>query len=52
MKTYRGVFLTSALDGSELSASRDGRFTPEEGALDAHWIEGWVDHRAGLDLVE
>jgi hypothetical protein len=36
MKTYGGVevyihaFLSSAIDGGELSASRPGRFTPEE----------------------
>jgi hypothetical protein len=38
MKTYGGVdvyihvFLTTALVGGERSASRPGRFTPEEGA--------------------
>jgi hypothetical protein len=60
MKTYvygRGEsiappFLTSALAGSEWSASRPGRFTPEERALGIHWIGGWMDPRAGLDDVE
>jgi hypothetical protein len=32
--------LTSALGGSEWSASRFGRFPPE--ARDTHWIESWV----------
>jgi hypothetical protein len=53
METYVGVdvqvhiFLTSALAGSEWSASRPGRFTPG-----THWIGGWVDPRAYLDEVE
>jgi hypothetical protein len=38
-------FLTSALDGGELSASRPGHFTP-----DTNWIGGWVGPRCGLDL--
>jgi hypothetical protein len=58
MKAYGGVdvqvhiFLTSALDGREWSASRPGRFTPWVIAPDTHWIGGWVDPRAGLDNVE
>jgi hypothetical protein len=50
MKTYWGVevqlheFLTSALDGGELSASRSGRFTPRESFPGTHWIGGWVSH--------
>jgi hypothetical protein len=44
-------FLTSALDGGELSASRPGRFTPGERASDTHWIGGWVGPRAVLDTV-
>jgi hypothetical protein len=57
MKTYKGVevyicvFLTSALDGGEWSASRPGRFTPRERAPRTHWIGDWVDPRADLDLV-
>jgi hypothetical protein len=49
MKRYGGVdvFLTSELVGGEWSASRPGRFTPG-----THWIEGWVDARAGLEDVE
>jgi hypothetical protein len=48
MKAYGGVdvqihiFLTSALAGSEWSASRPG----------THWTVGWVGPRAGLDDVE
>jgi hypothetical protein len=42
MNTYRGMevklhaFLTSAIDGGELSASRPGRFTP------GTQLGGWV----------
>jgi hypothetical protein len=58
MKTYGGVdvqihiFLTSALAGSEWSASRPGRLTPGERAHGTHWIGGWVGPRAGLDDVK
>jgi hypothetical protein len=58
MKAYRGVdvqihiFLTSVLVGGEWSASRLGRFTPEERAPSTHWIGGWVGLRAGLDDME
>jgi hypothetical protein len=58
MKAYEGVdvlihiFLTSALDGGECSASRPGRFTPGEKAPGTHWIGGLVHPRAGLDGVE
>jgi hypothetical protein len=45
-------FLTSALVGGEWSASRPGRFTPEERAPGTHWIGGWVDPRASLDEIE
>jgi hypothetical protein len=43
--------LISALDGSEWSASRPGRFTPMETDPGTHWIGGWVGHRAVLDAV-
>jgi hypothetical protein len=43
--------LTSALDGSEWSASRPGRFTPRERAPCTHWIGDWVGPRAVLDAV-
>jgi hypothetical protein len=58
MKTYEGVdvyihvFLTSALYGDELSASRLCRFTPGETAHGNQWIRGWVDPKAGLDAVQ
>jgi hypothetical protein len=34
------------------SASRPGRFAPEEIAPDTHWIGGWVGSRVRLDAVE
>jgi hypothetical protein len=40
------AFLTLALDGSEWSDSRFGRFIP-----DTHQIGDWVDPRAGRDAV-
>jgi hypothetical protein len=43
--------LASALDGSEWSASRPGRFTPRERAPGTHWIGGWVGPRAVLDAA-
>jgi hypothetical protein len=55
MKTYWGVeaklhaFLTSALDGSEWSASRPGRFTPRERVPGTNWIGGWVYHYTHTD---
>jgi hypothetical protein len=58
MKAYGGVdvyiliFLTSALDGGEWSASHPGHFTPEERAPGTHCIGGWVGPRTGLDDVE
>jgi hypothetical protein len=41
VKTY--FFLITALVGSEWSASRPCRFTPEETAPDAYWIKGIED---------
>jgi hypothetical protein len=40
---YTHVFLTSALAGGELSASRTGLFTPGERAPRTHWVGSWVD---------
>jgi hypothetical protein len=47
MKEDVRVFLTSALVGGEWSASRPGRFTPEERTSGIHWIGGWVALTAG-----
>jgi hypothetical protein len=46
------IFGTSVLYGGECSGSRPCRFKPGEIDPDSHWIEGWVDHRTGLDDVE
>jgi hypothetical protein len=46
------LFLTSALDGGDWSASRPGHFTPGERFPGNHWIGGCVGRRAGLDAVE
>jgi hypothetical protein len=43
--------LTSALDGSEWSASHPGHFTPRERAPGTYWIGGWVGPRAVWDMV-
>jgi hypothetical protein len=43
--------LTSALDGSEWSASHPVRFTPRERAPGTHWIGGWVGSSVGLDAM-
>jgi hypothetical protein len=46
------IFLTSALAGGELSASRSCRFTTGERASGTHWVGGWVGPRAGLDNAD
>jgi hypothetical protein len=46
------IFLTSALDGDEWSASRLCRFTLEERASSTHWTGRWEDPRASLDDTE
>jgi hypothetical protein len=43
--------LTLALDGGKWSASCPCCFTPRERAPHTHWIGGWVDPRAILDMV-
>jgi hypothetical protein len=43
--------LTLALDGGEWSPSGPGRLTHGERSPCTHWIEGWVNPRAGLDEV-
>jgi hypothetical protein len=52
VNVYIHIFLTSALAGSEKSASRPGRFTPGESAPCTRCIGGWVDPRDGLDDME
>jgi hypothetical protein len=43
------AFLTSALDGGKLLASRPGRFSPQgDSHTGTHWMEGWVGPREGL----
>jgi hypothetical protein len=45
------TFMASALDGGEWSASSLCRFPPGDTFLGALWIEGWMNPRAGLDVV-
>jgi len=51
MKMHWGSLRITPLDGGEWSASHTGRFTPKEMSAGIHWIRGWVDPRAGLDVV-
>jgi hypothetical protein len=51
MEVYVHLFLTSALDGGEPSASRPDRFTPRVKAPGTHWTGGWVGSRVVLDAV-
>jgi hypothetical protein len=44
--------MASALDSSEWSVARPGRFTHGERAPDTHWIRDWVDSGAGLYTVQ
>jgi hypothetical protein len=46
------LFLTSALDGGEWSASGPDCFISGEGAHGAHWLGGFMGLRAGLDVIE
>jgi hypothetical protein len=58
MKAYGGSeyigprFLDLGTSWGEWSASRPGRFTPEERASGTHLIGGWVDPRIDLDDME
>jgi hypothetical protein len=45
-------FLTTALHGSEWSASRPGRFTSGETAPCTYCVGDWVGPRAGPDIME
>jgi hypothetical protein len=49
VEVYLHVFLTSALDGGEWSASHLPRFTTRERAPGTIWIGGWLGSIAGLD---
>jgi len=40
-----------AVDEGEWSASRPGRFTPEQRISSTHWVGGWVDPGAPLDAM-
>jgi hypothetical protein len=51
IEIYLHVFLTSALDEGEWSASRPVHYILRERASGTHWIGDWVDPRAGLDAV-
>lgn len=44
-------FLTSVLDGGELSVLRPLRFASRERTLGTHWIGSWVILRTCLDAV-
>jgi hypothetical protein len=46
------LFLTSALDGGELSAGSPCCFTPGETASGTHCIGGWMGPRNRLDVME
>jgi hypothetical protein len=46
------LFLESALDGCEWSASLSGHFIPGKTAPHTHWIRGLVGPRAGLDALD
>jgi hypothetical protein len=50
VEVYIHAFLTLELDGDGWLASRLGRFSPGKNP-GTHWIGGWVDPRAGLDVV-
>jgi hypothetical protein len=45
-------FLTSELDGDELSASRSSRFIPKESVSCAHWIGAAEPHSRSGGFVE
>jgi hypothetical protein len=51
VKVQLHVFLTSAVDGGEWSASRPGHFSTGIKAHGTHWIGGLAGITAGLDAV-
>jgi hypothetical protein len=50
VEVYHPAFWTSALDGSRWSASRRGRFNPEDRAYGTHWTEGWLGGLQGQSV--
>jgi hypothetical protein len=46
------LFMISALDGAEWSASLSERFKHRERVPGTHSIGGWVGPKAGLDSVK
>jgi hypothetical protein len=49
---HSSTILDLTLDEGECSASRTGRFIPEEISPGNRWIGVWVSHRIGLYAVE
>jgi hypothetical protein len=49
MEEWLHIFLTSALDGDECSASHPDNFTLGEKTHGTHWIGGWVGLRGSLN---
>jgi hypothetical protein len=49
---YSSIFLTSALDGGEWSASHPCRFIPMEIASSTHCIGLWMGSRTRLNATE
>ena len=52
METQLHSFLTSALDGYELSPSRSDRLPRKKKILGTHWMRFWVGPSAGLEVLE
>jgi hypothetical protein len=44
-------FFTSAVDASEWTASRTGRFILNERGSDTHWIGMWIEPTVDLEAV-
>jgi hypothetical protein len=52
VEVYLHVFLTAALAGGDLPASRSDRLSHGKRAPCTQWIGGWVGPRTGLDDME
>jgi hypothetical protein len=50
VEVYVHVFLISAHDGCEWSTSRLTTFLSGKEPPDTHWMGGWVEPRAGMDV--